>query len=283
VATFNTATGVIDGSISPSAFLRADTLSVADGTAVSSVADTSGGVAWTQATGTRQPLFKTNIFGTKPALRFDGVDDFLNRTAGAAFNFGTAFFLFRPLTAAVTTATGTKNPFGWESPGGGLIAGMCFGNIGGSLTNELVTIQHDAATPARSAWTQAGATFPIGTTCIISTRWDSGTSRYLIYQNGGANLQNAFTGTPAIINSTLTQSGASPNAEFGINLDVAVALVYATVLSDAQKASVHSWMQDVWGATAADYDPTWSGAGAVVASSPWPRLSDRPVKRARFS
>lgn len=64
-----------------------------DGDAVSSWADSSGnGLALTQATGTKQPLYKTGIFGSQPAVLFDGVDDELliashsfSMTAGTLF------------------------------------------------------------------------------------------------------------------------------------------------------------------------------------------------------
>jgi len=261
--TFDPTSGVVDDTISPSAFLRADTLAVTDGTAVSTIADTSGGVAWTQATGTKQPLFKTNIFGSKPALRFDGVDDMLARTAGAAYNFSTVFILFRVLVA-ITTSTASKSIMGWNGPAGGESFGIDFGNNTGGLTNELVTVQYIQAN--RSAYTLAASTFATATTHMLGTRWDSGTTRYLIYRDGSANVQNAFTGTPSQANSTITSVGASPNAEWAINADIGVCLVYATVLTDAQKAAVHSWMQDVWGATAADYNSAWA---PVKAPPPW--------------
>ena len=64
-----------------------------DGDTVSSWSDSSGnGLALTQATGTKQPLYKTGIFGSQPAVLFDGVDDELviashsfSMTAGTLF------------------------------------------------------------------------------------------------------------------------------------------------------------------------------------------------------
>jgi hypothetical protein len=55
----------------------ADSLSLADGAAVASWTDSVGGNAATQGAGANQPTFKTNQFGTKPVVRFDGVNDVL--------------------------------------------------------------------------------------------------------------------------------------------------------------------------------------------------------------
>lgn len=71
-----------------------------DGDAVSSWADSSGnGLALTQATGTKQPLYKTGIFGTRPAVLFDGVDDELviaSHTFG--MTAGTLFAVYKATT-----------------------------------------------------------------------------------------------------------------------------------------------------------------------------------------
>lgn len=57
--------------------LSADSLSQADGSAVASWPAEVGGVSATQGTGANQPIFKTNLFGTKPGVRFDGLSDFM--------------------------------------------------------------------------------------------------------------------------------------------------------------------------------------------------------------
>lgn len=55
---------------------------LSDGNAVSTWSDLSGnGNDATQATGTRQPLYKTAIIGGAPSIRFDGTDDNLSHTA----------------------------------------------------------------------------------------------------------------------------------------------------------------------------------------------------------
>lgn len=59
-------------------WLKADSISPADGSAVASLADSAGsGLTFAQATGTKQPLWIASGIGGKPALDFDGIDDFL--------------------------------------------------------------------------------------------------------------------------------------------------------------------------------------------------------------
>ncbi|MCB9448709.1 MAG: hypothetical protein H6585_10230 [Flavobacteriales bacterium] len=61
-------------------WLKADYLSQGDGTAVTSWTDASGnGFDFAQATGSKQPTYKTNILNGQPVVRFDG-GDALNST-----------------------------------------------------------------------------------------------------------------------------------------------------------------------------------------------------------
>lgn len=75
--------------------LSADSLVLSDGAAVSSWTDSVNGVGATQGTGANQPIFKTNQYGGKPSVRFDGVDDMMTIGRPAA------------LTAAVDSGTYT--------------------------------------------------------------------------------------------------------------------------------------------------------------------------------
>lgn len=85
-------------------WLKADTLVLADGAAVSSWADQSGnGRNAAQATGTKQPLYKVNIINGKPVLRFDSTDDCL--TIPAVDFSSTAGLSLFVVTATIPSAT----------------------------------------------------------------------------------------------------------------------------------------------------------------------------------
>lgn len=253
---FDPATGMVDGSIMPMTYFRADSLSLTDGTAVGSPVPDRAGNNWLQVTGSLQPLFKTNIFGSLPSVRFDGTDDFMLQSAAGTTNRGTVFLLFSP-TSTVTTASALQQPLAFVSNGSGVNVGIEFGAATGSLANEIVSIQSPSAN--YSAWSQSGATIPTGTN-LLTVRWNTGTSKYDIYYNGGANQNNASAGSQAISSSNFLMMGAGRSNQTFFPGDFGVILVYAAVLTDAQKAAVHSYLQDVWGATAADYDANWASS-----------------------
>ena len=73
-----------------------------DGQAVSTWSDLSGaGNHFTQGTAGARPLFRTNRFGTQPAVVFDGVDDILTCGGGSALAFTAAtIFLARDSVAS---------------------------------------------------------------------------------------------------------------------------------------------------------------------------------------
>jgi hypothetical protein len=256
MATFNSSTGVIDGSVSPAVFFKADVLALADGTAVSSVADAASGTNWVQATSTKQPLFKTAIFGTKPSLRFDGTDDTLVNTAGSASNRSTVVLLLKP-TTTITTASSLSHPFSLAVSNAGQAVGVCFGSTTGSLTNEIVLANSPQG--GYSAWTQSGASIVSTAPHILTFRWNATTTRYDIFRDGGSNLTNAVVATPGLANSTVSTLASTTQNAFPFGGDIGVALIYSAVLTDAQKAAAHSYLKDVWGATAADYDAGWNG------------------------
>src|ERR1017187_602338 len=60
---------------------KADTLALSDGAAVSRWTATAG-PALAQATGTKQPIYKTNIINGLPVVRFNGTSDMM--AAGSA-------------------------------------------------------------------------------------------------------------------------------------------------------------------------------------------------------
>jgi hypothetical protein len=64
--------------------LSADTLALADNDPVSSWVDSVNGATAVQASGSLQPLFKTNQQGGKPCVRFDGTDDIMTLGRPAA-------------------------------------------------------------------------------------------------------------------------------------------------------------------------------------------------------
>lgn len=90
-------------------------------------AATSGNVV--QATGSLQPIYTTNVFGTYPAVVFDGVDDFLQGTLPASLSDDafTLFFVGEIYGAGV----GFGGPFSYSS---GALDGIEYNNEDGSAS-----------------------------------------------------------------------------------------------------------------------------------------------------
>lgn len=92
-------------SLSPSAWWKADSMAHADGTAIATWPDSSGNARdLTQATGAKQPLFKTAIQNGLPVVRLDGTDDVMRAAGFVPLNAnGTALTVFAVVKTANTT------------------------------------------------------------------------------------------------------------------------------------------------------------------------------------
>ena len=88
-------------------WLRADALALADGAAVATWTDSTGTYNAAQGTASYRPVYKANIFGTKPSVRFDGVQTYLTSSAIPASGAGgrTVFTVIRNGSAATNSAT----------------------------------------------------------------------------------------------------------------------------------------------------------------------------------
>lgn len=101
--TYNT-TAIQPNSISGlKLWLKADSLSLNDGDAVTTWSDSSvNGYDCTQGTGANKPLYKTNILGAYPALLFDGTNDTLRNTTFTGL--GTSdFSMFVVASSSITS------------------------------------------------------------------------------------------------------------------------------------------------------------------------------------
>jgi hypothetical protein len=96
--------------------LEADTLTLVDDDPVD-LWDDIGGHHVEQATSPAQPIYKTNIFGALPGLRFDGVDAVLNRTSPvctAVDNFTVLLVCNRlGVNSSAPVAVGNDGADGW--------------------------------------------------------------------------------------------------------------------------------------------------------------------------
>ena len=77
-------------------WLAADKITgLVDGDVVTTWSDSSGqSNDFAQSTASKKPLYKTNIFKAKPAIKFDGTDDFLLSVPGAEVTDSTDYSVF---------------------------------------------------------------------------------------------------------------------------------------------------------------------------------------------
>ena len=157
----------------------------ADSDAVSSWADSSGnGHTASQATGSKQPLYKTNILNGFPVLRFDGIDDFMSVSSMGALTNHSVFVVAKDSAEDWGVLGGpTGNP---------QIRRGYFGNDKLSFKDSVSDNTAPSTTlhVAQGNWSLMEWVF-VGTTCFY-------------YQNGVAHGTGAYSGTmPAEAYGTL--------------------------------------------------------------------------------
>lgn len=113
---------------------KADSLALNDGDAISTWTDSNLSNNATGVTTTR-PLYKANIFGTKPVVRFDGTDDILTLTSTLTLDLTSKFTMFvclNPTAAAGSILLGQN--FGGAN--GWSFHGVTAGSIVATLHNS---------------------------------------------------------------------------------------------------------------------------------------------------
>ena len=191
-----------------------------DGDAVATWSDVSGnGRDFTQATASYRPTYKTNIRGSLPVVRFDGVDDYLAGSwAGTTVK----------TVVVVLEITGATPPFSAVNQ---LTAGGVYIVLQrGSSNTELYT--RDSGIGPGPTLSGIAPGF-----MVASFRFD--TSNMWLRANG------ASAGPSSSVFSTTASSGVLawnfPSATQYVSGDYAHVLYYDTVLSDADVGRLESY------------------------------------------
>lgn len=198
----------------------ADSLSLSDGTGVSTCPDSStNGRTVTQVTGSAQPLFKTNILNGKPVFRFDGVDDYLER-ANAVLAGAPATFI---AVASADVVTGTGRLF--------FDNGLLFGRNNAKLlftTRFVQDYQSSADQFAVNTWAIWAYVFDSSFDCTFHK---NGTSIETILGSADTGGNNNF------------RFGSSAGAEFWDG-DIAEAWGFSTALNSTELGNMFSYLND---------------------------------------
>lgn len=194
------------------------------------------------STSTARPLFKTNVFGTKPGILFDGVNDYLMYLAGAAFHTGTQF------TAVLVLKR--------VSGGGGVMAAVGNGQANGNVSRAGFEIDQNppGGDTARiitgnQAEQQLASMPATGTAYILSVRFD-GTNTSLKLNNNAV-ATDALAGTTAFTIDRLVlgaRFASSVPATFG-NYYLGAALFYGEARTNGELSSIVTELASTYSVT----------------------------------
>lgn len=229
------------------------------GAAVAALSDRVNGGLWTQATATKQPTFQPTGVGGQPALVFDGTDDALSGDAAIrAILNGKPGCTMVVVASTATAGSANRNAVqfsnGTSTTGARAAVGRSTAvnraRIGGRrLDNNAFQSMNSASNPTLNAaevWTGM---------------LDTPAALQLLYFNGALDISAVFqtAGSFSATNSQAVAIGSQANGagEYWQG-SIAEVLVYDRVLTLAELAVVHSYVQDRgYGITVSDYDPAW--------------------------
>jgi hypothetical protein len=213
---------------------EADSLSLNDGDAVTTWTDQSGnGRNATQATGGSKPLYKVNIFGSKPALLFDGANDVLDFSVTADISAAfTAFVVLQPSTGAGAYNFG---PLTWEDPAGGQANGFYLNADGSGTSSAYVphmTVRHGNSETQNKK---------IGTTAL------SGSKYLFTWTYDGTTPVGRKNGAAQTLTTSDGGYGGHGGGSIGFAYQyypgyIAAVIVYNSVLSAADISTVESYL-----------------------------------------
>lgn len=215
---------------------RADSIAQANGSAVASWPALTGGVALDQATAASRPTLATSGIGGKPAVRFTSAGSVYLTAAITARSQPTTTIVIYRLTRATDPIMQL-----WDAGG-----------------QQIITLA-----PGYDTW--AGVDLQGGTLNtnpnVLSYVADGAGSRLVI---NGTQVAAGNSGAGTITGTV--NVGFRAGTSRGIDGDVAEILIYSGALSTADLATVHTYVQDQYGITVADYTgaavPPASGSGA---------------------
>jgi len=227
-------------------WLKADALSHASGTAITSWADSSGnGRLASQADSSKQPVYRTEGVNGQPYVRFDGSNDVMEVPFEAFFN-SEEFVVF-----AVTKHSGT----GGDSP---ILSSD--GN-GYSLIYEVFSTTPTVTSKTRITWKEAGSVDHETTTSADITNTDAFILTYTMKDTGdpadgqsdtaklfinGDEKASQTSGVDYVPNTSVNLKIGEKSGDF-FKGDIYEILIYNTALTNAERESVEGYLSYKYG------------------------------------
>jgi hypothetical protein len=209
------------------AWYKADSLSLSDGSGVASWTDSSGnGHDVAQSASARQPTFETNELNSKPVLRFDGSNDILTNGDIAALDVGTgdiwmaAVFKSTDNSAAQNYFEKGAAQYGLRTTSAGQLQ-----MILGSTSNI----------PSQSNGNWSRTAFVIVTASRVSSTCNG-------FVNGTASTTTGTTNTESISNSDVFDIGSRAVGAGPMVGDMAEVLVGGATLDTNERQKIEGYL-----------------------------------------
>lgn len=206
---------------------------LADGQGIASWADQSGNNNHlVQSDSTRQPLYKTNVVNGKPAVRFDGSNDYLKIDS-----------LTLPTYISIFVVSKTN------------VAGKGFFIEHGPDTNTNDGFFFYGEGTGAFSFRRSGATHTISNSGWFGTNWALGSGVYNGTHYVRKDGNSPITGT--ISNTARSDSNVTATLYVGervgdiipMNGDIAELLIYTGVVSDTDRTSIENYLKRKYGIT----------------------------------
>ena len=218
------------------AWFKADAITgLVDGDPVATWPESQSAANATQGTAAKKPVYKTAQVNSLPAVRFDGVDDVMTSTASSSLTATTVFVVAKVTAATVGRALrGAGNDGGLEFR----INATDFQQV---VRQNVADVSSSTSTVTEDAWQSWTTSF-------------ANASTYAFYAGGTANGTGTHAVTLTAAQTTALGAGLTGGAGFDFMVgDIAEIIVYDSVLSAGDRATVHTYIQDKYGITVSDY------------------------------
>jgi prepilin-type N-terminal cleavage/methylation domain-containing protein len=189
----------------------------------------------TQGNATKRPLYKTNALNGLPALRFDGIDDYLSKTSVSSNSFSstsqnTIFFVLKS-----NSSSGTQILFDYES----------------SNTNRIL-VQIQSTLFPRFDFVNDTTGLLSGTAAISSSNasvltLEKKSGNQKIYINGtvqGSKL-NSLSFSP--FTAEMAIGYYVPAQTFFVAADIGEIIIFDRALKDEERESIEAYLGKKWG------------------------------------
>lgn len=221
-------------------------LSVSDGAAVSSWVDRVNGFTVSQATSARRPTFDADGLNGRPALLFDGSDDFLGLNASGALSTAT-----QGCVVAVVRPTAFTGRVVWASSDVATIEW----NVLGSLQSNNLAVQQKQIVGARGSsdivrgkstlsavpqlweWASNGTAYSLRLNNVIE-------SPYVVQE--GSNSGDWFGDTPNRDNFTIGALLRTALVTPTYAGHIAFLGIYDAPLSNADRTALYAWLHSYY-------------------------------------